>query len=133
MFFSQIVFFDFTCILHSLLIFNRLECVGKVCKEVTYTLYLHTSPKYSSIHGDRIKNIKAEYISNSLYINDLIELNSSIIAFSLFVPHRSTIKLYRSTMMLLHSLNVLRCSIKGSSAIDRLYRVFFYRIHLEGL
>ena len=37
----QKVFCDFTCILHSPLSINEIRGVGKVCKDVTYTLYLH--------------------------------------------------------------------------------------------
>lgn len=69
----------------------------------------------------------------SLYISDLIGLNSSNTAFDLFVLHRSTIKLHRSTMVLHRSFIVLRWSIKDLSDINRLCRVFFYRIHPEAL
>ena len=34
----QKVFCDFTCILHSPLSINEIRGVGKVCKDVTYTL-----------------------------------------------------------------------------------------------
>ena len=58
------VFCDFTCILHSPLKINALECVGKVCKKTTYTLYLHTSYKNHYYHTS---------ISNCIHLKGCID------------------------------------------------------------
>ena len=64
--FSKKVFFDFTCILHSPLNISKLKCVGKVCREFPYTLYLHTKNGICP----NISEIMQALISFCLFFNE---------------------------------------------------------------
>ena len=113
------VFCDFTCILHSPLKINALECVGKVCKKTTYTLYpthILLEPLLPHIH---IKLHSRERLHKLLYINILHNSNVHIQAFTTFVLHRSTIKLHRSTMVLHRSTIKLRRSTNNKTSTNK--------------